>query len=288
MRMMGGLGNQLFQYALGRFLAEKNQTFLYIDLSYYRTNSKHPFLLDKFYCSYQEIKRDQLVFLPENERWYKMVKWAQKIIPVRHRNIISDFSAKYRPAIKTATPPVYLEGYWQSPKYFEKIKTLVREECRVKDPPQGENADLLARIRENHNPVCLHVRRGDFVNDEEIHEKHGICSMDYYQRAIEIIRREVEEPTFFVFSDDKQFVQDQFGNDEHFVIVKGNKVDEAHEDLRLMYHCNHFIIANSTFSWWGAWLSSNKNKTVIAPEDWFKNKRKFTISDLIPDSWKLI
>lgn len=134
------------------------------------------------------------------------------------------------------------------------------------------------------NAVSLHVRRGDYVSNLTINQFHGTCSLEYYNQAIAQIAKKVETPHFFVFSDDPEWVKSNLKIDYSITIVDHNNADKNYEDIRLMSLCKHHIIANSSFSWWGAWLCRNPNKIVIAPLKWF-NDKSINTTDLIPDGW---
>ena len=132
--------------------------------------------------------------------------------------------------------------------------------------------------------VSVHVRRGDYVNDPKTNAYHGTCSLDYYKKAVEIIRNKVKDPVFFIFSDDAEWVKKNFNIDEQQVLVSEPEKLSLTEELKLMASCRHSVVANSSFSWWGAWLNNNNEKMVIAPQKWFADPLIDT-SDLIPSAW---
>ena len=140
---------------------------------------------------------------------------------------------------------------------------------------------------QSSDAVAIHVRRGDYISNQNTTEFHGICSLDYYHKAIDEIISKVNDPHFFVFSDDPEWTQENLKIDAPTTYVAHNSSDKNYEDLRLMSLCNHFIIANSSFSWWGAWLSRNESKIVIAPSRWFQDI-KYNDSDRLPEEWKRI
>ena len=179
----------------------------------------------------------------------------------------------------------YLYGYWQSPRYFSRHGNLVRSEFTFRNELVGDNARLAADLQ-NTNSVSIHVRRGDYVKNARTAQIHGACSLAYYERAIEYVSAKVANPTFFVFSDDKQWAHDNIAKRFGGRIVHGNSGDSAAVDLHLMSLAKHSIIANSTFSWWGAWLgeSDESDKLVVCPDKWF-NSSRLSAKDLIPARW---
>ena len=159
----------------------------------------------------------------------------------------------------------------------------MREEFSFKQPATGRNLEAAAEIGAC-NAVSLHVRRGDYAADPVVMAMHGVCSLDYYARAVEYVLERVSKPVFFLFSDDPDWVRDHLKVRGSMRVVDQNGPDSGSEDLRLMVQCKHHIIANSTFSWWGAWLNANPDKLVIAPKRWFADGSLNT-SDLLPTNW---
>ncbi|WP_177230471.1 alpha-1,2-fucosyltransferase [Chitinophaga sp. CF118] len=180
--------------------------------------------------------------------------------------------------------PVYLDGYWQSEKYFKQYGDVIRREFTAKDEWDGHNKQILNSIL-NADAVSIHIRRGDYVTNAVTNKFHGTCDIDYYQKAIALVEERMEAPFYYIFSDDLPWAK------EHLVFSKGtahfvdNNADAAFMDIMLMSKCKYNIIANSTFSWWGAWLNNNPGKLVIAPKKWFNHKDD---SDIIPDTWMKI
>ena len=179
--------------------------------------------------------------------------------------------------------PLVLEGYWQSFKYFERHRELICREFSLRDAPDPRNQEMAARIRKVE-AVAIHIRRGDYVMDATANAVHGTCDLQYYQRAVEVMVRKVKNPHFFVFTDDPVWAKSNLTLCGPLEVVDHNLGERDHLDLWLMSQCRHFIIANSSFSWWGAWLGQRKQKTVIAPKRWFKID-KYPAEDRIPPEW---
>lgn len=285
-KLMGGLGNQMFQYAAAKRLAVKRGTTLKLEISLYRTEQKgltfRHFELDHFNLKYTIAKRNDLFFIVDGEGVKARVK--RFIIPNKYRiKMIRENLSKYDESILEALDNVYLEGYWQSEKYFKDIEGIIRKEYLFKDPQKGENRKLAHMIASTES-VSLHIRRGDYISDIKTNEIHGACDIDYYFRAITEIEKRTANPHFFVFSDDIQWAKDNLMINHPVVFVDHNAGHDAFEDMRLISQCMHNIIANSSFSWWGAWLNNNPEKIVVAPAKW-NNKKDVDMKDIIPDGW---
>jgi hypothetical protein len=174
---------------------------------------------------------------------------------------------------------VYLNGYWQSEYYFEPIKGILRKEFTLKEVLIGQNAELAERIK-NSNSVSLHIRRGDYVDNKEVSEFHGTCSPEYYKKAIEFLKAKGDLEVF-VFSDDIQWAKENLRADKINFVAQNNP---GYIDMNLMALCKHNIIANSSFSWWAAWLNQSPSKIVIAPQKWFADPGRQT-PDIYPKNW---
>ena len=268
--IMGGIGNQLFQYAAAKSLAiDKNSTFLMNLDDYSREDAQKvdhvEFKLNHFNVdSSKQITEDEI-------NAYGDVKTI--IEPLS-----SDNFAKFI-NINEHSGNIHLKGYWQNENYFKHNESIIRNELTVKTPPNTKNQKMLNEIDES-NSVCLSFRRGEYLDPYFI-AQFGICTEEYYKNAINFISKRVSNPTFFIFSDDVEWIEDNVKLNYPTIPVNFNGVGFEYEELRLMYSCKHFILANSSFSWWGAWLSNNKNKNVFAPNPWFNSYTKQSI--LCPD-----
>ena len=278
--LKGGTGNQLFQYALGRHLALKNNDALKLDIDgLARANAVgdiyRPFCLsslntNKEIATAEEIKRLKYPYGLISKAW----RWFNFKILKRH-NIY--FDAK----VLNWKGDIYLDGYWQSPKYFEAIRELLLTELSLTVPLSPE-ADYFSQLISKNRAVSLHVRRGDYIKNPRVAAEFGPCSISYYKNAMAEVEKNIPSPTYFVFSDDIEWVKQNLPLDDKEIFVKGENITDI-EELILMSKCQHNIIANSSFSWWGAWLNQNQNKIVIAPTPWF-DKLPYD-QELIPPSW---
>lgn len=287
-KILGGLGNQMFQYAAGRAVAWRNQAPLKLDISGFGERDGYTlwsyglnvFSLEENFATPKEIS----VFPPaRNMIWSNFTKKILGHAQLATSRRITEKKIGFHPDILEARSPCYLEGYWQSEKYFLDIAPIIRNDFTFRNNPDARNKKMLDQIVSS-NAISLHIRRGDYVSNPKVRKLHGICSLNYYQRAIEYIQKRIDHPTFFVFSDDIAWAKKNIASKFPMNFMDYNQTKQDFEDLRLMRFCRHHIIANSTFSWWGAWLADNREKLVIAPREWFCDTRMISV-DLLPSSW---
>ena len=176
----------------------------------------------------------------------------------------------------------YMSGYWQSENYFESNRSILINDFSFRIPLNARNADAL-RLISSSNSVSIHIRRGDYLHNANAKATHGLCSLEYYHKAIRLIKATIGKPRFFIFSDDMLWVKAHLEPEEDCIFVDWNFGVDSYNDMRLMSLCKHNIIANSSFSWWGAWLNRNPDKVIIAPKRWFAGK--INDSNIIPSSW---
>lgn len=277
-KIIGGLGNQMFQYAAGKALALHHKTSLKVDTTSFSEQQLRDFDLfnlhvDATIASTEEIKSLRAFNTGQRIQSYFQSYPRRKFYKQRYFHFDKKF---FR-----LGPNVYLQGYFQSEKFFNTVSEDIRREFMIKKE-KLVNVEKFAEQLRKHNSVAIHVRRGDYKT-EKILKVHGILPLSYYENAIARMRSQYPDVSFYVFTDDPNWVNENLHLEEvHFV---SGKISSTHfEDLYLMSTCSHNIIANSSFSWWSAWLNPNKNKTVIAPAKWF-NKGPGDIQDLIPEDW---
>ena len=282
--LKGGLGNQMFQYALGRHLALKNKDILKLNTQNLTTakeqgNIYRPFDLESF-CIYKEIAE-----VSEIEKVQYPYGTFSKINSLIRRKVFKRYNIIFDKKFLNLSGNIYLDGYWQSPNYFDSIRKTLLEDFKLNDGLSASGKIIEDSIKST-NSVSLHVRRGDYVQNSRVLDEYGICSVSYYERALSEIAKLYSDYTVYVFSDDIEWVKNnlQFKNSS-VVFIKDESITSAQE-LYLMSKCKHNIIANSTFSWWGAWLNNNPDKIVIAPTPWFD--KVIYDKNLIPSSWKQI
>ncbi len=278
-KILGGLGNQFFQYAAGKALALKNNTALKLDLTGFTDYKLRDFELSRFNASYTVASDDEI-------KRYKGTNSFQRIKALLSSSSTKQFYKQpffhFDKAFFFLQSPVYLQGYFQSEKYFTPVNESLRNELRFKEPMSPE-ITAFGKMLQEERAVSVHLRRGDYKTEESL-RVHGILPDAYYQRAIDYATKyAADEPRFYVFSDDAEAAK-KLGlpNAE---IVSGTLTKNHYEDFYLMQQCRHNIIANSSFSWWAAWLNPNPDKIVIAPKDWFGPKGPKDTQDLLPESW---
>lgn len=289
-RLIGGLGNQMFQYSLGRTLSLKCQSDLYFDISLLEK------LLPNVTPRHYELDVFNIKACIASSDLLKRVPFLLKDVirlGIRKRfkgetvfQYVKEKNPNFHDEILSLPDNVYLDGYWQSEKYFSEIVNIIRKEFSFVSPPSAINQELLKEIGEC-NSVSMHIRRGDYVSNPKYMEIHGVLEIDYYMQALKLIRKNVKDLHIFVFSDDISWVRSNFKTDLPLHFIDHNGAEKDYEDLRLMSSCKHHIIANSSFSWWGAWLCENPEKIIYAPKKWF-NRLNFDEGDLIPDSWFVV
>lgn len=285
-QLIGGLGNQMFQYALGRAISIKINTPFALDISKYYDYPLRTYKLSSFNIVENIVNKDQVNTIKSGLMSYTKRKLKSlHIIPYYKLNyIIEEFNKYYTydPNMFKIGKNVYIEGYWQSEKYFKEIKSIIQNDFKLKTNLSYIDRNTLKLIN-NSDSISIHIRRGDYVSNPIVNQVHGTCSLDYYYDAIDHITRKIDNPHFFIFSDDIEWVKNNFSINfpNCFVSGKGN---EDYIDLTIMKNCKHHIIANSSFSWWGAWLSENPEKIVCAPKRWVNN-RKIILNDLLPNEW---
>lgn len=284
-----GIGNQLFQYATGLALARtSNHDFSYDALSGVGCGAEWEELPRYFNITHKSI---QLSDLRIKSKFFYLTSLGPKVL--RRCNwlntpsnlIYRERDFKYDSALMQRQCSTYLLGYWQSPRYFEVIEDEIRSEFRFKRPLSAIGQMIANKITATQS-VSLHVRRGDYLASRAS-SVHGTCTVDYYKRSLDQLSSRVGSLEVFVFSDDIQWAKQNLRFPYSMNFVQHTTMKTADEDMHLMSLCCHNIIANSTFSWWGAWLNTNPGKTVIAPLKWFVDKKLNAMTaDLIPSTWE--
>lgn len=280
---MGGLGNQMFQYAFGKSLEAKFNSPIFFDKSWFDQKFENVtprvFGLDAFNISLHFIDPKRLFFRNPQHSWFKILKQKIKGKIVCNKIYEQFFSFEQ---LKTKSR-LYIEGYWQNPKYLDGIRETILKDFSFPELKNTEDSDLRNQISVCES-VAVHIRRGDYVNNPTTNQYHGTCSIEYYQKAAEYIISKVPNVRFFLFTDDPDFVKNNFGFLANAIVVSDSNRSDI-DELNLMHLCKHFIIANSSFSWWGAWLSQNPEKIVIAPQKWFNNVEAEKNRKIVPENW---
>ena len=293
----GGLGNQFFQYAFGRYLAVTNNQQLYLRFEDYKEDPSRRPVLEYFNTHYQECQelQEQKVlryrkqyetlhpFLKKHYRRSNMVKFKRyfndKKDPCYHNELLNASHG-------------YFDGYWSHERYFSGIKDLVKHELELKPECKNETYHSVVKDITKSNSVAIHIRRGDYTQVKAFSDRFGILSLEYYKAAINFINDKVENPVFFIFTDDLQWVKEHFLiQDLNYQFVIGQGINHDYVQFSIMQHCYHYIIANSTFSWWAAWLGLQKDSIVVAPENWYNDpdwQRLYESNKFIPNDWIML
>ena len=271
MRLYGGLGNQMFQYALGRRLALDHGVPLKLDLAWFAKNPKRDYRLGHFRIAAAPASPSDLALV------------APTTADLAHR-LVREAAFAYDKAVLDCPATAYLDGYWQSERYFAARADVIRADFQLAEPMQPERRVLASRIVAAGAAVSVHVRRGDYASDPATLAYHGTCAPDWYGRVMDRMAEGLDRPSFFVFSDDPAWARANLPQRGEMVFVDLQPDGRDFEDMHLMASCSYHITANSSFSWWGAWLNPNPAKRVIGPARWF-NQGPSNTDDLIPTTW---
>jgi Glycosyl transferase family 11 len=298
--LIGGLGNQMFQYAAGKALAERHGVPLALDISGFRDYALRPFLLDRLLVP-EAVAPMRVEPAERSKENFARAKWKARIDRLLGKAGLPKLASSpneyrephfhYDPAFETLGPRISLFGYFQSERYFNAIAQNLRGWLAPREPLGDAAAAALKRIETSRLPVSVHVRRGDYLKPGT-HEVHGVLGESFYRQVFERLESMIgQQAELFIFSDDPAAAEQVLG------FIPGPRLNHVRgdperpwEDMALMARCRHHVIANSSFSWWGAWLNPSPDKIVVAPRAWFvatELSRRNT-SDLYPAGWTLI
>lgn len=278
-RMVGGVGNQLFCYAYAKSLQQKGYD-VKIDISTFKFNKIDSYEFDKYNIDIP------ISTLEENERLFNnsLLSKILKRFGIDISNKVREKSLLFDESLLRINDNSYVDGYFQNEKYFYDIRDIILEQISINRPLSNFTKSIQKKINSLNNTCSIHVRRGDMANDINV-KIHGVCSVEYYNNAIEYLKNKLGEVNYFIFSDDFEWCRSNLKID-NAIFVESDEHRIAHEDIYLMSLCDHNIIANSTFSWWGAWLNDNVSQISIAPMEWFKDKKYQKQSqDIVPNGW---
>jgi len=282
-KLSGGLGNQMFQYALGKSVSIKTEQELKFDISFYSEQKFRKLELVNFIGQINIAGKEEIgkTLFPKNiflKTASCLFKQAWKL----SKNYIKEKkSFNFQEDIFLKKESCFFDGYWQNPKYFDDIREVLTKEMSIKNDSLDDYSKEVLDNMEKTNAVSIHIRAGDYLNIPEVRD---ICSRDYYLKAISMIKEKVINPTFFVFCEDENYSSQILPTNLEYIFVNTN-VEKPYMDLFLMTKCKHNIIANSSFSWWGGWLNKNSEKLVICPRIWHN---KYKEADIIPVAWTKI
>lgn len=279
--------NQMFEFATAKSLAKKYNTKIILDKT---------FINNKFFLNnhtYRNYELESVFWIKEDETFFSKLSSKYNIInklihPFIYQLIYKSlFRKKYIKEnnwkfIENIWDNTYLDWYWQNSKYFENIENDLKDIFIVKTKISKKNQEILDQINRNFkNSVSIHIRRWDYITNSQANSWHWTCSQDYYNKAITYIKNNIDNPFFIIFSDDMHWVKQNMFFWENNIFIEWNSWED---DLRLMYNCGNHIIANSSFSWWWAYLWKNPNKIVIAPKKWLNNEN-YDYSNILLSNW---
>ncbi len=292
--LIGGLGNQMFQYAAALGLAAHHNTEVLLDISGFEKYPLRSYLLDKFNVP-QNLATPQTPPSSQYDVKHKVLRKLDHIFGTKlclntTKGIYEEPYYHFDETFFNLEAPIKLYGYYQSPLYFEGAEDTLRDHFSLREPMSDISLKIKAEIELIKTPVSFHVRRGDYVSNKAANATHGTAGKEYYEKAVHLMRALYGDDIHLVmFSDDPDFVEENMDFGIPRTIIRGAD-DKPYEDMHLMACCKHHIIANSSFSWWGAWLNTAPNKQVIAPRQWFAPHmlRQNNVTDLYPRNWILL
>lgn len=281
-RIIGGLGNQMFEYAAARAISLRADVPLKLDLTGFEAYDVHAYGLNNFNIA-EDIARGGECVVGNPKSIFGKI--SRRLGLGTRLEIYRENGLAFDSKVLALADNTYLDGYWQSERYFLDFEQQIRDDFSFKPIPDAINQAYLDHIK-SVIAVSVHIRRGDYVNNSTVNAIHGVCDLDYYQQAVEFLRSRTQSENlhFFVFSDDPDWVKENINLGSKTTFVSHNDTSKNYEDMRLMGACHHHIIANSSFSWWGAWLNPSQDKIVIAPKKWFQSDI-LDSSNIVPNSW---
>lgn len=272
-KLYGGLGNQMFQYAAGVGLASRLYAKLYTDLSWFEEIKGLDYIVSK-----REYELSVFGITPKQPGAI-----AKTIMSRKPPIVFPEKSTSYDSSFEKLEGNVILDGFWQSYKYFDVSESKVRSAFKFSEDISSYTSKVAKEVA-GKNSVALHVRRGDYVSDKLTNDYLGALSLEYYKAAIKRLESRSKDLYFYVFSDDMEWCRKNLKLGTQFIFLDRPTKVPPHEDMLLMSSCKHNIIANSSFSWWAAWLNPSADKMVIAPKKWLASKNSNT-KDRIPKEW---
>lgn len=283
-KLNGGLGNQMFVYAFARAMMIRHNAKLLFDNSlydnYFRDMGLNAFNVVLDFAPNGLISKLKTPYYSVFSRLNKYLKY-----PIFHKSShVIERKFEYDSSVIDINRDAYFDGYWQTEKYFCDVAPIIRNELQFKDSNIVDDNNLLSDILDAES-VSVHVRRGDYIKNEATRKKFFVCDKQYFTNAISYIKSRLSNPKFFIFSDDPQYVVENFCLDKNNILIESKSY---FEDFYLMQRCRHHIISNSSFSWWAAWLGETNTSITIAPDRWFTAHVRLNYSDIVPERWSKI
>jgi hypothetical protein len=287
-KLMGGHSNQLFQYATARRLAERHKTELVLDISWFEqidpNDTKRVYELDVYPLKARLANQKDLAIIKRSENEEPKVKKLLGRFFGNDLKLYRENGLGFNEAVMSLANNTILLGYFQCEKYFKDIRDELLLELEPENEPSSKNAELIERMK-NSESVWLHFRRGDYITNKFANAFHGIKELAYYEDALKIIEKKVKDKSkieLFVSSNEIAWCKKNLKFPYPIYYIEN---ELGSDDMRVAKHAKHDILANSSFSWWGGWLNDNPDKVVIAPKQWFLDKKSNQETDIVPDSW---
>ncbi len=284
--MIGGLGNQMFQYAAGLALSQERDTPLFLAVDMFDTYSLHQgFELERVFGietprADKEVIR-HLLGWRANANVRRILAKVNFSRPLRGNHFTAERQIMRAEDFFSLSDNNYLHGYWQSDRFFSKYEKIIQKAFSFAEDADAKNLETLERIKDAPS-ASIHIRRGDYLKGRNKFIYHQ-CTPTYFLESIELLNKKIQSLKFYVFSDDPEWASSLLSNKGYDVsFISHNRGQSSYRDMQLISACNHNIISNSTFSWWGAWLNGNKEKIIIAPKEWMKG---VSSSEIVPESW---
>ncbi len=283
-KLISGLGNQLFQYMFGRQAAMVNNMPLKVDTSFYETQGLRDYKLGHYKMAAQIASKEDIERVL---RIYDPINKVQRYFSGYNKYYYKEKKAwGYDPLVADAAKGgIYLDGYWQNYKYYTNINNGFLNEVTLINEAELSQYNVYSTIKQDKQSVSIHIRRGDYITDKDANKMMGVLSLDYYNRAVAYIRNHLSDPRFYVFSDDLNWAADNLKLDGLVELVDIANGEKDYIELDLMSKCRNNIIANSTFSWWGAFINKNPAKIVIGPKKWVPAPEINAEIDLLFPEW---
>lgn len=270
--MSGGLGNQMFQYSFGYALSKKANIPIKYDFSFFKnSNVHHGILLNEIFpLEIDLVKKKEIANIIGLDR-FKILRKLKQFLKITNPKYVLENSDKDILPITKELNDHYLDGYWQNWNYFIEYKEELNKKFMFNNNTSNHFKELEKAVL-NSNSAIIHLRRGDYVNNNNKKLFHQL-GRSYFDQGMKLIRRKEDNIKFYVFSDDINFAKSFFNYDDKLVFMNTHNSKNGFRDMHLMSMCKNIIISNSTFSWWAAWLGSDNKKTIVAPKLWFKQKK---------------
>lgn len=284
-KVSGGLGNQLFQYALGRNIAISQNIEVAFDLIWYRIHKQRAYALEHFNANVRIASDKEAAPLRKYGPQKGRLAFIHNLFFLNPQRYILEEPFGSKMDILPSPDNTYLSGWWQSEKFFTNIASVIRNELTLKETP-GEYFQKIATRARTTPSVGIHVRRGDYTTPK-VQKGMKLLPASYYQSAVDKLAFSIKNPSFFIFSDDIEWAKKNISFPGETTFVSAEDKIRDYEELVLMSACKHQIIPNSSFGWWAAWLNQNQDKQVIAPLQWFSDHSK-RADDIIPQGWQKI